>query len=98
MNKKFPQIYSAINLKYENKIIENIKKSKLKVCNYDRTKEPKNIKLKDSTIKWGIKNAIKDVLKAPDGIYHKGDFGKEPMIIIFGATPNDVLEKILKIV
>jgi len=98
MNKKFPQIYSAINLKYENKIIGNIKKSKLKVCNYDRTKEPKNVKLKGSTIKWGIKNAIKDVLKAPDVIYHKGGFGKEPMIIIFGITPNDVLEKILKIV
>jgi hydroxymethylpyrimidine/phosphomethylpyrimidine kinase len=98
MNKKFPQIYSAINLKYENKIIGNIKKAKLKVCNYDRTKEPKNIKLKGSTIKWGIKNAIKDVFEAPDIIYHKGGFGKEPMIVIFGVTPNDVLGKILKIV
>ena len=29
----------------------------------------------------------------PDVIYHMGDFGKEPMIIVFGKTPNDVLEK-----
>jgi hydroxymethylpyrimidine/phosphomethylpyrimidine kinase len=31
-------------------------------------------------------------------IYHKGDFGKEPMIIVFGENPNDVLKKILKII
>jgi len=31
-------------------------------------------------------------------IYHKGDFGKEPMIILFGETPNKVIKKIMKII
>jgi len=98
MNKKFPQICSAINLKYQNSTILKIKNSKLIVSSYDRNQEPKNVKSKNSTIKWGIKSAIKSSKKAPDVIYHKGDFGKEPMIIIFGENPNNVLKKILKII
>ncbi len=98
MNEKFPQIRSAVNLKYQNTTISKIKRSKLVVSSYDRSQEPKNAKLKDSSIKWGIKSAIKNSKKASDVIYHKGDFGKEPMIMVFGKTPNDVLKKILKII
>ena len=98
LNKKFPHVCSAINLRYQNSTISKIKKSKLIVYKYDRIQEPKNVKLKGSTIKWGIENAIKNVTEAPDVIYHEGDFGKEPMIIVFGENPNKVLLKILKII
>ena len=98
INKKYPQIRSAINLKYQTSTISKIKKSKLMVSSYDRSQEPKNVKLKSSTLQWGIKSAIKNSKKVSDVIYHKGDFGKEPMIIIFGETPNNVLKKILKII
>jgi len=98
MNKKFPQIRSAINLKYQNVTISKIKKSKLMVSSYDRSQEPKNVKLKNSSIQWGIKSVIKNSKKVSDVIYHKGDFGKEPMIIVFGETPDNVLKKILKII
>jgi len=98
MNKKFPQIRSAINLKYQNVTISKIKKSKLIVSSYDRNQEPKNVKLKNSTIEWGIKSAIKNSKKVLDVVYHKGSFGKEPMIIVFGENPNNVLKKILKII
>jgi len=56
------------------------------------------VKSKGSTIEWGIKNAIKNSKKAPDVVFHKGDFGKEPMIIVFGENPKNVLKKVLKIV
>ena len=98
INKKFPQINSAINLKYQMSTISKIKRSKLKNFSYDRKQEPKNVKSEGSTIKWGIRNTIKNLSKPPDIIYHEGDFGKEPMIIIFGENPNDVIKKILKIV
>jgi hydroxymethylpyrimidine/phosphomethylpyrimidine kinase len=35
--------------------------------------------------------------KPPDIIFHEGDFGKEPMIIVFGDTPKNILKKISKI-
>ena len=98
MNKKFPQIQSAINLKYQNTSISKIKKSKLVVCSYDRVQEPKNVKIKGSTIEWGIKNAIKNSKIAPDVVFHKGDFGKEPMIITFADSPKNILKKLSIIV
>ncbi len=63
---------------------------------YDRSKEPKRSKQKEnSTISWGISNSLRT--KSPDIIYHKGDMGKEPMILIFGNNPNDVTKKTSKV-
>ena len=97
VNKKFPQTQSAINIKYQNATISKIKKSRWIVSKYDRSQEPINVKDKGSTIEWGIKSAIKDMEKSPDVIFHEGDFGKEPMMIIFGDTPKNVLRKLSKI-
>ena len=99
MNKKFPDIHSGINIKYEKQIIDKMKRKNLYIHSYNRKDEPSYIKKKEnSTISWGIKNAIKNTSKPYDAIYHKGDFGKEPMIIIFGNTPDDVIRKISMIV
>jgi len=98
MSKKFPEICSAINLRYNEDIVSKLIKKRLSITSYDRSEEPKNIKNKDgSSVGWGIKHAIRNLKRAPDGIYHKGDFGKEPMIIIFAKTPALVLEKISKL-
>lgn len=98
MNKKFPQILSAINIKFQKEIIVKLEKNGFLVKNYDRKKEPKSIKKEEgSSIKWGIKNAIKYSKEPPDAIFHKGDFGKEPMIIVFGTTPDSIIKKISKV-
>ncbi|MCV0412147.1 bifunctional hydroxymethylpyrimidine kinase/phosphomethylpyrimidine kinase [Nitrosarchaeum sp.] len=98
MNKKFPEIRSAINLKYNEENILKLKKTKLIISSYDRNSEPNKIKTKEgSSIEWGIKLAIKKLETAPDVIYHKGDFGKEPMIIIFAKTPASIIEKVSKL-
>lgn len=98
MNKKYPKINSALNIKFQDITLSKVKKSKLAMVSYDRMLEPKNVKSKGSTIEWGIKSAINNSKKMPDVIYHKGDFGKEPMILVFGKTPKDVLRKVLKII
>ena len=75
------------------KIITNAKKHKMLVLSYNRKNESKSSKLKEnSSISWGISSCLKS--DSPDIIYHKGDFGKEPMIIVFGATPTEVVKKI----
>ena len=48
-------------------------------------------KVKTTSISWGISKALGT--KSPDIIYHKGDIGKEPMILIFGKDPRDVIKK-----
>lgn len=98
MNKKFPEIRSAINIKYDSNLIKRFRKKSLGIESYDRKNEPREVKRKEnSSISWGIKEAIKNSKKAPDMIYHKGGFGKEPMIIIFGRNPNEIIEKITKV-
>ena len=98
IQKKFPKIRSAINIKYDEKILKKLQKTKNKILSYDRSNEPINTKSKEnSSIFWGINNAIKIAKSAPDIVYHKGDVGKEPMIIIFGKTPKEVMRKISEI-
>ena len=93
VSKKFSKIRSAINIKYEPKIITNAKKHKMLMLSYDRKNESKKSKSKEnSSISWGISSCLKSNI--PDIIYHKGDFGKEPMIIVFGETPAEVVRKI----
>ena len=93
VSKKFSNIRSAINIKYEPKIITNAKKHRMSVLSYDRKNESKKSKSKEnSSISWGISSCLKSNI--PDIIYHKGDFGKEAMIIVFGETPAEVVRKI----
>ena len=96
INKKFPEILSCINIKYNTKIISKAKKLGFVVLSYDRTKEPTKVKRQEnSSIIWGMSSILKT--KCPDLVYHKGDFGKEAMILIFGQTPNDVIKKVSKL-
>jgi len=89
---------SAVNVKYDPNLINTSRKNGLIVKSYDRSKEPPNVKRKENeSISWGIKQAIKNSNIPPDIIFHKGDFGKEPMILIFGRDPSEVVEKVSKI-
>lgn len=98
INKKYPDIRAAINLKYNKETISKLRKGGLLIFSYDRSTEPKNVKDKEgSSIEWGVKYAIKNSEEPPDVIYHRGDFGKEPMIIIFAKTPTLIIEKISRL-
>ena len=64
------------------------------VSGYDRSLEPDDVKASGSSVAWGVGRAIRDVDSPPDMVFHTGDYGKEPMIIVFGKDPDDVLEKV----
>lgn len=92
-----PLMRAGFNIKYDKKIIELLQ-SFMKVSEYDRRLEPQKLKEKEGyTIQWGVKKAIlKD--KEVRGIYHKGDIGKEPMIILFGHNPAEIVEYLRKLI
>jgi len=98
INKKFPTIRSALNIKYNPKILKKFQSQGFRISDYERSKEPSAIKNKENlTVTWGIKAAIKNFSQAPDIIFHKGGFGKEPMILVFGEEPNKVVDKISRL-
>ncbi|HLA22822.1 MAG TPA: thiamine-phosphate synthase family protein, partial [Nitrosopumilaceae archaeon] len=99
MARKFPSIKSALNVKYDTKIIRKGIAKRFSVLSYDRTAEPLKTKTKEGrTISWGIRNAIKNEKRPPDLIFHKGDIGKEPMILLFGKEPKEILAKLAKLI
>jgi hydroxymethylpyrimidine kinase/phosphomethylpyrimidine kinase len=82
---------AAINLKFSNNILETLKELGVTISFYDRTKEPEEVKEVDGmTVPWGVKQAVKRIGKVPDVIYHGGDVGKEPMIVILGQQAYDL--------
>lgn len=92
-----PTIRAGFNLKYDKKIIELLQ-SFLKVSEYKRQLEPSEFKEKEGhTIPWGIKEALRREPNA-NVIYHKGDIGKEPMIIVFGQNPKEVVAYLKRII
>ena len=86
-------IRAVMNIKYDESLLKKIRK-RFATSFYNRQEEPEEIKKREgATIPWGIEVAISKAKKVPDIIYHTGDIGKEPMILIFGKNPKDVLRK-----
>lgn len=95
-SKKFPSLRAAVNIRFQKKTVSKLKKS-LIVLSYDRRTEPARVKDSEgSSIGWGIRAAIRSSKKPPDAVFHEGDFGKEPMIIVFGRTPAEIILKLQK--
>jgi predicted fused transcriptional regulator/phosphomethylpyrimidine kinase/predicted transcriptional regulator len=93
-----PTLRSAISLKYYPELIEICKKIGITVSFFDRSEEPTNIKDVDGlTIPWGIEQAMKKSSGIPTLIYDTGGIGKEPMIFLFGTTPQKVARLARKI-
>jgi len=44
-----------------------------------------------------VKEAMKSVGKVPDVIYHRGDGGKEPMIVVFGRDAVSLATLVVEI-
>lgn len=89
---------SAVNMKYSDEALKILERRHMTISFYDRREEPEKIKMAEGmTVPWGVSEAIRRVGKAPDVIYHKGDVGKEPMIVIFGEQACDLAELIVRL-
>lgn len=79
-----PSRRGAVNIKLTDKILKKIRRMGLTVSHYERGKQPAEVKEKEGrTIQWGVEWAVRKAGRIPDVIYHKGEMGKEPSIIIF---------------
>jgi len=91
-----PEIRSAMNVKFFEGIDDLAILLHLRVASFDRSAEPPEVKAQEGgTLAWGVASVLKPGQPAPDLIYDRGEFGKEPMIRILGPTPMAVAEKAL---
>ncbi|MCP8312004.1 MAG: bifunctional hydroxymethylpyrimidine kinase/phosphomethylpyrimidine kinase [Candidatus Methylarchaceae archaeon HK02M1] len=92
------KIRSGLNIKYSEETLEVCKGLGLKVSYYDRMEESSKIKkVEGMSMSWGAEQAIKRIGTVPDVIYHKGDWGKEPMIVLLGKTAVEVAGTAIKL-
>jgi len=91
-----PSKRAALNLRYEQDLVETFKKLGRAVSSFDRRLEPPEVKtMEGGTLAWGVEEAIKAVGKVPDIVYDLGEVGKEPMIRVLGNSAIEVVNKAL---
>lgn len=89
------RIRSAMNIRFDEYFLKAAEELGWEISFYDRGKEPEEIKkLEGMSIPWGVEMAVKRATRIPDMIYHQGDWGKEPMITVFGKDALGVVEKV----
>lgn len=99
---RFPEVRVAMNIRFYRDVIRFLEDKGYVVAFYDRSREPEDIKrVEGGTIKWGVEAATRGLARYPDVIYHLGDVGKEPMIVLFGRDLSDIrrlLDEILEVI
>lgn len=91
-------VRAAINIKFSEEALQAAKELGMSISSYDRAEEPPDIKsVEGMTIRWGVARAYESAGKVTDIIYHRGDWGKEPMITITGKNAIEVAQKFQKI-
>ncbi|WP_297468482.1 bifunctional hydroxymethylpyrimidine kinase/phosphomethylpyrimidine kinase [Thermococcus sp.] len=96
MREFYPEVRAVLNLRYSEELVKSAEKLGLVVSFYDRKEEPEEVKRAEKgTIEWGIESAVKRVGKKPDIIYHLGDWGKEPMVLVFGRNAREVVKRVM---
>lgn len=94
-----PRVRAVLNLKYDEKLLEAAESLGFKVSFYDRREEPHEVRaVEGASTPWGVEVSVKKLGSIPDIIHHTGDWGKEPIISIFGHTATEVVEKALKLI
>jgi hydroxymethylpyrimidine/phosphomethylpyrimidine kinase len=88
---------AALNLHYDQRLVEAFRKAGFTVSSFDRSVEPEDVKhVEGGTLVWGTEEGIRKVGRVPDVIYDLGEIGKEPMIRIFGTSATYAVKKALK--
>jgi hydroxymethylpyrimidine/phosphomethylpyrimidine kinase len=91
-----PSKRAALNLRYDQDLVEAFKKLGREVSTFDRRLEPPEVKtMEGGTLVWGVEEAIRAVGRVPDVVYDLGEVGKEPMIRVLGNSAMDVVVKAL---
>jgi hydroxymethylpyrimidine/phosphomethylpyrimidine kinase len=95
----YPELRSAMNIRYSESVLSKAREGGLLAGRFDRSEEPEAVKWREgSSLEWGTLQALKETPGRPDIIYDRGEVGKEPMIRVLGADPEDVFRKLILLV
>lgn len=87
-----PRIRAAMNLRFREDLVAAARSAGLCAASFRREAQPPEER---STVAWGTRVAIEEARGVPDVIYDSGGVGKEAMMRILGADPEDVVAKVM---
>ena len=93
-----PEVRAAVNLRFSEELLEVLESMELCISYYDRREEPEEVKRREgATIPWGVRKAVEKVGRVPDVVYHRGDWGKEPMVVLLGKSAEELATLVVKV-
>ncbi len=86
-------VRTAMNIRYEEALIQALKEKGYRIGFYDRRREPREVKeVEGRSVEWGVEEAYRGAGGCLDVIYHLGDWGKEPMIVLLARDLSTLLK------
>ncbi|MCE4611692.1 MAG: bifunctional hydroxymethylpyrimidine kinase/phosphomethylpyrimidine kinase [Desulfurococcales archaeon] len=93
-----PRVRAAMNVRYDEALVEAAESLGLVVAEFSREEEPPEVREREgATLPWALEQAVREHGRVPDVIYDKGGHGKEPMIRILAGSAVEVVRKALRI-
>ncbi len=90
------RVRAAINIRFSERLVRVLEGMGLAVSYYDRSREPPDVKaVEGATVPWGVEQAVRRIGRVPDVIYHRGDVGKEPMIVLLGTSIYELAKRVV---
>ncbi|MEM2910261.1 MAG: bifunctional hydroxymethylpyrimidine kinase/phosphomethylpyrimidine kinase [Nitrososphaerota archaeon] len=93
-----PSVRAAMNIRLGDDVLNAAKLLNLSISRYDRRLEPEEVKRTEGmSVRWGISQAVRLHGGVPNLIYHEGDWGKEPMVTVFGKDALEVATLVVRL-
>jgi hydroxymethylpyrimidine/phosphomethylpyrimidine kinase len=86
-----PETAAAMNLARHDATLAALEPAGLTTASFDRTDEPEDA---DSTMSWGTTRALKQAKHDVDAVTDAGARGKEAMIRLLAASPDELVAKV----
>ncbi len=88
-----PARRSAVNLRYDARLVDRAREAGLTIGSFDRKDEPQDSR----TMAWGTREAIRRAKAFPDLIYDRGGPEKVAMVRLLGDSPAEVVDRVRKV-
>ena len=92
---RFPHVRACLNLKVDDRVLTKARALGYTVLEADRGVEPPTVsETEGRSLDFLMQQVLAGASRAPDIVFDRGAHGKEPMIRLFGRTPQEVIEKL----
>ena len=88
-----PELRAVLNLRYSEEVVRAAERAGLRLSSFRREEEPPGV----STMEWGTLRALESCGEA-DVVYDMGGHGKEAMVRVLGRSPEEVLQKVERLI